>query len=81
MNIVVASSRGHGLKPLQGRGDTLVFPISGGRLASLSKLAVDRVKRQHQDQIWVYFVAGLPNITDMKKKGTSTCMDIGTTKR
>ena len=69
MNIVLCSSRGKCLLPLNERPDTTVSVRGGGKYTSLTKEAVEHLERlqYHPGPKLVYLVAGLPDITQKLK--------------
>ena len=65
MNIVVCSSRGKCLLPLNEREDTRVIVHGGGKIPKLTREATKILKdyKHFSGPKFVYFVAGLPDIT------------------
>ena len=65
MNIVVCSSRGKCLLPLNHREDTRVIVVGGGKIPKLTNEAITILKEYEDspEPKFVYFVAGLPDTT------------------
>ena len=72
MNIVVATSRGKGLHPLESLRNTIVYYRGGAEIVTLADKAVDILADIHTTSMagpnFVYFVAGLPDVTTRTKR-------------
>ena len=63
MNIIVCSSRGSCLLPLNRRPDTKVIVVPGGKIKDLTDIAIKELGRTTISPKFVYFIAGLPDTT------------------
>ena len=72
MNFIVATSRGKGLLALNGHPNTVLRFHSGASIADLTDVAKDLIEDHPQDPLgdrhFVYFVAGLPDVTLLQKR-------------
>ena len=74
MNIIAASSRGKGLREIQTKCNNISMIVrSGGKMLDLAWEASHQITQlPYTGQMpYVYFIAGLPDITTMKKKKLS----------